>query len=176
MLYDEVIREIKDPIYADSTLTERIKLGFDLYKYSIREELTNKSLKEPYAEWYYDNHYGFFVNKNDLKIALVLKENDWTKYVVGRVVSNNDYSTIIAALPFQYHSDIVEHIEKELDCRLAFITGGYINTIKKPFYKPSLELYGSSYNYGRANHKEIIKILKEQDFNLGEIKVKLDEE
>lgn len=109
-----------------------------------------------------NRHY--FAAENIDEIAQVYIDYGIFKYLLLKVIHKeiSGYTgckTIIRGYSqYKYHSDIYEAVERELvDYKLQADTlgGGWIQNEDK-----KMRIYGTSEEYGRANHQFVAKILK----------------
>ena len=150
---------------------DNLKEGIGMYKYYVQNQMTERSLNSglPEVRWTYDGNKGLFIEDDNTKLALVIPRKGWSKYIRGWISGSEQ--KIIAALPYGMHRSIVNAIEEMMQKELVCVSGGHINISKKLFSKPVLTLYGSSQDYGRANHQEVAEILRENG-----LEVKVEEE
>jgi hypothetical protein len=159
--FRERVRILKDNLkfYAtqkplvDEGLMGNLREAFNSYKYEIRQKMIEESLKLEKAIWHYNGYFGFFLKRNEIEIALVLpKSGVWVKYIHAKTENGKE---IIAALPFQFHIDIVEAIEMATGEKLKDTKGGFIKIEKKITFI----LYGTSQSYGKADHEKVASML-----------------
>jgi hypothetical protein len=168
ILIDELKFYAKQKPLVDEGLMGNLREAFDSYRYTIRQKMIEESLKLEKAIWHYNGCFGFFLKRNEIEIALVLpKSGVWVKYIHAKTENGKD---IIAALPFQFHIDIVEAIEKVTGEKLKDIKGGFIKIEKKITFI----LYGASRSYGKADHEKVASILNKLLNEFG-LTVKVDD-
>jgi hypothetical protein len=130
------------------------------HAYDAEKEMIRRSMYLPESNWVYNGDLGLFLNKEDedTRLALVFPLSRQTRYIYAAMESGK---RIIAALPSEFHSQIVHDIKEFTGEDLHEITGGRIEVLTEPTSGSTQEisLYGKSGDYGQANHDEVAEIL-----------------
>jgi hypothetical protein len=147
---------------VDGTIEEKIALGLENYRHDEFRSMIDESIgkcaswevdsitRDPV--WEPDGWIGRFCK--DEGYALVLPKSGHSKYIVAEMEGKE----IIVALPASRHYEIVREMERKTGKKLDWVRGGHLRT-KTEGKKTTVEIYGSSGDYGQANHEDTKKVL-----------------
>ncbi|MEM4366676.1 MAG: hypothetical protein QW035_00910 [Candidatus Anstonellales archaeon] len=118
-------------------------------------DLLNKMETSTHLKEVYNNCLFSSSSSANYSVLLILPSTSVIKYIVGTTSSGK---RVVAALPLEYHADIVEAVEDLLKEKLSSIKGGKIK-VEGDIENPQLKVFGESQKYGEADHKEVVGIL-----------------
>ncbi|MEM4166548.1 MAG: hypothetical protein QW255_04310 [Candidatus Bilamarchaeaceae archaeon] len=154
LLKEEILESIKNRDIDNSSVFNSIKDGIEMYRYRLLKDMVHKSIELQKAEWKYGGNIAFFENNENSQICLLLPKNKGIKYIHAR----KGDKAIIAAFSFcNYHIEIENILDKFLG--QVYVYGGGFIRIKENNPK-TLILYGSSVDFGKADHKLVSNILR----------------
>lgn len=153
------MKSLRELLFGRKSKQEEPKKA-DYHAYNAEREMIERSMHLPESNWVYNGDLGLFLNKEDedTRLALVFPSSRQTRYVYAAMDSGK---RIIAALPSEFHSQIVHDIKEFTGEDLHEITGGRIEVLTEPTsgLTQEISLYGKSGDYGQANHDEVAEIL-----------------
>lgn len=153
-LYLEIrsgIEEIRDPLCGSYTWTMNFKEGVKQQIYCTYNAMVRRSIKMDKDSWNYDEHDATFLKKDDVHVALVLPTTWNPKYIHGFTMSGKE---VIASMPVDYHVWIAGRYHEMTGEEFRSIKGGRIERADG-----KLRLYGTSRDFGPANHERVAGLL-----------------
>jgi hypothetical protein len=176
LLASELYQETFDSINGSLNLYERIvDEAIPSYRWQVRKQMRANAAKLQDAKYTFEDNFCYYDNKGENQLILELPtkkeaEDDYglakffgakitpsLKYIVA---TNDQGKEVVAAIDgYGMHRDIVAHVEEITGSKLHGISGGRFSVDKSMFRQPKLTLYGSSQDFGEANHEQVAEIL-----------------
>lgn len=175
LLAKAIYQEVFDSIYGGYTFADKLREVLPNYRYDVEKEMRARAATLPCAKYTFEDKYCQFSKGEKVDLLLELptkKEAEWNhgfdRFFGAKITPSLKYITatsdqgkkVVAAIyGFGMHRDMVAEVERITGNKLSNISGGRFKVNKSMFGKPTLEIYGSSQDFGRADHSEVAQIL-----------------
>jgi hypothetical protein len=163
LLAKAIYEEVFDSIYGGFSFTDKCREVLPSYRYDVLKEMRTRAAQVPSARYTFEDKHCYFDSDSDTQICLEIptkKDEGYMpsiKYIFAR---NDKGKKVVGAMyGFGLHRDMVKEVERITQSKLEGVSGGRLKANKSLFGKLSLDVYGSSRDFGQANHEEVIEIL-----------------